>query len=448
MKGYNGWSYAPYSPLVTGVGDIYINRIVPYTDKIHFEWLPIGNVQYMIYYRKCDDSEFIFWSETSDTQCDIEGLTIDTDYEFYVQCGDKKSRIRLARCGECIGTVINYLHPKDNAYSFSGNYLCSPSMVRHPDGYLLASMDLFGRGTPQNLSLIFRSDDDGATWHYVCELMPCFWPKLFVHNGDIYILAVSTEYGDLLIGKSSDGGKNFSTPINNGVHKNPQNILIHKGRIYGTLEWGAWNNHTFHHAAMVMSCDVNDDLMIPENWSFTEPKCFDPNFPEFDGMSEYSMTIEGTLAVSPDGRLFNILRFEKPGYVIVYEVDTENHEAQLKYSHLMKFNAGRIKFMIKYDEVSKYYYTIANYDYDHTLLNTPRNLLSLMRTKDLENWEVVTHIIDYRHKDYTTVGFQYCDFLIEGDDIIFQCRVAMNKADNLHDSNYSTFNRIKYFRNI
>lgn len=29
MKGHSNWSYAPYKPLMTNCGDIYINRIVP-----------------------------------------------------------------------------------------------------------------------------------------------------------------------------------------------------------------------------------------------------------------------------------------------------------------------------------------------------------------------------------------------------------------------------------
>ena len=92
-------------------------------------------------------------------------------------------------------------------------------------------MDIYAPNYPKNLTLIFRSDDDGASWHYVSELMPCFWGKLFVHKGELYMLSCSTECGDLLIGKSTDAGKTFTTPVallrgsnekngNTGVHKN------------------------------------------------------------------------------------------------------------------------------------------------------------------------------------------------------------------------------------
>ena len=73
-------------------------------------------------------------------------------------------------------------------------------------------MDVFKGGEAQDLTLIFRSDDDGKTWKYRSELFPCFWGKMFIHRGELYMLGCSTEYGDMLIGKSSDGGVTFGMP--------------------------------------------------------------------------------------------------------------------------------------------------------------------------------------------------------------------------------------------
>jgi hypothetical protein len=71
-----------------------------------------------------------------------------------------------------------------------------------------------------------------------------------------------------------------------------------------------------------------------------------------------------------------------------------------------------------------------------------------MASDNLENWYVVSDLLDYSDQDPNKIGFQYVDFEIEGEDIIYLCRTAMNKANNFHDSNYSTFHRIKNFRNI
>ncbi len=471
MRGRNTWSYRPFRPFLWEVGDIYICRIVPYENAIHFEWLTVEEGQavsdqpYEVFYRKRGEEDFIP-AGTVQADCDkeygeytIENLETEIDYEFMVQSGEKKSRIRLARTGKSVGSVVNYNHPDDEAHAYSGYAFGSPSWIRHPEGYLLASMDMFGPGaTPQNTSFIFRSDDDGETWHYVNQIMPSFWAKLFLHKGEVYILTVSTEYGDLLIGKSTDGGRTFTAPTvllrgfngkrgSVGVHKNPQNILRANGRLYETLEWGSWGNKEYCHAAMVMSCDENDDLLVPENWSFTPPRKFDHFAPELEDLPMNTMTIEGTLVLSPEGKMYNMMRFGKRGYALAYEVNQEDPDAQLTYSHLMEFPANFSKFMIKYDEKSGKYYSVATRLYEGGRGNA-RNYMTLMASEDLKKWYDVCEIFDYRDQDVEKIGFQYVDFEFEGDDILFLCRTAINGAANFHDANYFTFHRIKNFREL
>ena len=321
-------------------------------------------------------------------------------------------------------------------------------------------MDVFAGGYPQNLTLIFRSDDDGKTWHYLSELMPCFWGKLFVHKGELYMLSVSTEYGDLLIGKSIDGGKTFSAPITlirgangkqgyPGIHKNPQNIFYHNGRIYETLEWGTWgltSEKDYYHAAMVMSCDENADLLDPENWHFTPPVKYDPNWQGVaaDGIHG---TIEGTICTLPDGKLYNIMRYQtqKEKKILAYRIP-DDPDAPIEYSHAINFDGNLSKFMIKKDDVSGKYFSIISRRIDEPA--TARNLLSLVCSDDAEHWETVCDLIDKRYDDPQMVGFQYIDFEIEGDDIIYLSRTSMNCARNYHDANYSTFHRIESFRSL
>ena len=455
MKGQSLWSYAPYRPFLYPSGDIYICRVAPSVDTITLDWLDIGAERYAVYCRVRGEGEFSPVGETDRCTFTVTRRASDTDYEFYVEAGDKRSRVRLARCGAVEGTVVNYLHPDDEVYAFSGRYLCSPSLVRHPDGYLLASMDLYAPSAPQNLSLIFRSDDNGESWYYLSELMPCFWGKLFVHRGALYMLSCSTEYGDLLIGRSEDGGKTFSAPVtllrglggklkSVGVHKNPQNILSYGGRLYETLEWGSWGNTEYYHAAMVMSCDENDDLMNPESWHFTPPVKYDPRW---EGVAEdgYKGNIEGTLCVAPDGGLYNYMRYQtEEKKILVYRVNTDDPDAPLAYSHAVEFPGNLSKFMIKYDETSGRYYSIVSRRIDEP--KTGRNLLSLLSSADLAHWDLERDLIDHRDDDPKQVGFQYVDFLFDREDIIYLCRTAMNKANNFHNSNYSTFHRIKNFR--
>jgi len=455
MKGRSTWSYAPYKPFFWEVGDIYICRIVPYPNSIRIEWLPAGKEEYSVYFRLRGEDEFKLCGTAKGTEYLITGLTEGSDYEFYVCAGEEKSRIRLARCGAHVGTAVNYLHPEDNAYDYSGKYLCSPSLIDHPDGYLLASMDLYCGNAPQNLTLIYRSDDGGKSWHYVSELMPCFWGKMFLHKGSLYMLACSTEYGDLLIGRSDDGGKTFGAPVtllrgsngkngNVGVHKNPQNIFRHNGRIYETLEWGSWKNTEYYHAAMVMSCKEDDDLLDPESWHFTPPVKHDLTWKGAASDGEKG-NIEGTLCLAPNGELYNLMRYQtKEKKILAYRVNTADPDMPLEYSHAVDFPCNLSKFTVKYDKESNCYYSIASRRIDEP--KTGRNLLSLMVSRDMVNWSVAADLIDRRNEDPKLIGFQYVDFEFKGDDIIFLCRTAMNGAHTFHDSNYLTFHTIENFR--
>lgn len=457
MKGTSSWSYRPYRPPLCEVGEVYICRIAPDENEVSLEWLACGE-EYSVFFRKRGEGEFALAGKTRVCKYTLAGLDTETDYEFFVRSEAGRSRVRLARTGAVLGTVVNYLHPDDEAYAFSGRYLCSPSLLAHPEGYLLASMDVFHGKMPQNLTIIFRSDDGGKSWYYLTELMPCFWGKLFLHGGEVYMLACSTEYGDLLIGKSTDGGATFGAPTvllrgangkngSSGVHKNPQNIVSFGGRLYTTLEWGSWANKEYGHAAMVMSCDENADLLAPESWSFTEPVPFAHFAPELCDVKIPAMTIEGSPVVTPEGRLLNIMRFSKRGYALCYEVNTAEPEAPLNYSHIMEFPANFSKFMIKYDSVSGYYYSIVCRLYE-SCPDSARNYQTLMRSRDLAAWEDAAVLYDFRDMNASKVGLQYVDFSFDGDDIIYLCRTAWNGAASFHDSNYSTFHRIKNFRKL
>ena len=194
---------------------------------------------------------------------------------------------------------------------------------------------------------------------------------------------------------------------------------------------------------MVMSCDEDADLLNPENWHFTPPRKFDHFVPELAGIAKTTQTIEGALTVSPEGKLLNNMRF-MPGKVLVYEVNTEDPDAPLTFHSIMDLPTTTSKFMIKQDPVTGQYYSIIC----RLREGAGRNLLSLVKSEDLKHWDVVCDLLDYSHCDPAQVGFQYVDFEMEGADMLWLCRTALNNAHNFHDSNYSTFHRIENFRDL
>jgi len=459
MKKSVAWNYRPYKPFFFEVGDIYICRVAPGKEYIHFEWLDDDKLTYTVHYRKRAEEVYTVIENISGSEYTISGLEDNTDYEFFLSSADKVSRVRLARTAEAVGTVVNYLHPDDKAYEYSGRALCSPSLIRLPSGALLASMDLYASGAPQNLTLVYRSEDNGKSWHYQNELFPCYWAKMFLHRGELYMLGVSNEYGDLLIGKSTDEGKTYEAPTvimrgscSNkaaGIGRTPQNIYEYNGRLYTSFEWGAWS--VGYHAACIISCDANADLLDADNWKVSYPVKFDPTW---NGAEPYPSNgcLEGTVTLAPDGRLMAIYRYDmtkterKFGKILAFEIDTENPTAPIKYRKAIKCDGNHSKFIILKDGVSGYYYSIISRITDKTK-DYDRRLLSLVRSKELDEFEVVCDLYDFRERaEWNEEGMQYVDFFFEGEDILFLSRTSMNGGNNYHDANYSTFHRIKDFR--
>jgi hypothetical protein len=439
--------------------EIHICRIAPSVTSVVFEWFDIsrGEGSYTVHYKKTSDDRYMSF-ETDNSAAALTGLETGADYEFYVTGGSRRSRIRLARTGYVPGITVNYLHPGDEAFSFSGRSLCSPSIIKHPDGFLMASMDVFGGAMPQNLSFVYRSDDGGETWYYVCDLFPCFWGKLFIHRGEIYMLAMSTEYGDILIGRYD--GKDFCLPTviargscsarESGFHHAPMPVTEHAGRLWTAVEYGAWSVGT--HAMTMLSADAEGDLLDASIWTIAEPLPYNPDW-QGTVEGESAGCIEGSAVVSPDGELYNILRYQTNGCIpsygkaMVLRVDTSEPEKRLAFSRVIDFPGNLSKFDILYDPQSAKYWTICSRIIDASHAGA-RNLLSLASSDNLFDWEVNCDLLDYRDSDSKKTGFQYVSFVFDGDDLLYLCRTAHNGARNFHDANHSTFHRIKNFRKL
>ncbi len=425
MKGYNHWNYEHFLPAfeLEKQGNPYISRLVPAEDAVSVE---TDRTEGTVYYKKRQGGK---WNSCvfAEKKFQITGLEKRCEYQIYIRgIDEKESSVRLFRTGKIFGTPVVYHHPEDRKYAFSGRFLGSPSLVKLPNGVLIASCDWFDLRTPQNLTRLFRSEDQGKTWSFVCELMPCFWGTLFLHKGDLYMLAMSTEYGDLLIGRSEDEGYTWTTPTvilrgqvhsGNGCHRSACKILRKDGRLFTSLEFGAWAYDGFYNA--VLSISEEDDLLDAANWTIS------------DFVKEKNMSgIEGSVVEAPDGEILNILRWRENEAIVM--TLSRNYE-HLTFEKTIPFPLAHTKFQIEKHENGLYY----------ALGNTApqRNVLALYRSADLMEWELVKNVVDCSDCDKENTGFQYPYFLFEGDEILILSRTAYNGADNFHNSNYITFHR-------
>lgn len=465
MKTTTSWSFKPYTELYRrerGTSP-YICRLAPRAGGFTVDFIDNGfdgelsdnsvDTGHIVYYRKRGEGEYS--AIRPECRGNFFTASIDCadecDFEVYAERSDgTRSSVRLVRTGYVPGVVINYLHPEDKEYIFSGRYLCSPSILTLPSGVILASMDVFGPEA-QNLTLIYRSRDGGESFEYLTELFPCFWGKLFLAGGKLYMLGCSREYGDLLIGRSDDDGETWTMPTvlfrgsslsaECGNHRAPMQVEISHGLVMTDVQYGAWQKGIF--CDYVISAKEDSDLLDPKSWVASE--LWSPAEHPEAAINGVIGGIEGCVITAPDGRVYDILRYA-PGKLLKLEFDPNDREGSLSFAGFIDCPINQSKVDIIFDRVSGLYFMIGSYRLEKPCTN--RNLLSLLCSPDLEHWTLVSHLIDYRDDDPWMIGFQYVSFEIAGEDIIYQSRTAMNCAHNHHDSNYATFHRIKDFRGL
>ncbi len=435
MRGYNKWNFHPYIPYDREDEKPYICRLVPGIDSITGEWFGNSdNKKSIVYYREASNNEYSSILLESNTFI-IENLKSETEYIIYIQAGQNKSNERIVKTCFVPGNVVNYLHPMDKQYDFSGYCVCSPSLLKLPNGSLLASNDYYKHNRPQNLTSIYRSDDGGVSWHYLTDLFPCFWGKLFNHRGKVYMLSTSTEYGDLLIGCSEDEGRTWSMPVvlmrgscsfdENGPHKCPANIISYKGRLWTSIDYGSWVQKGFSNS--LFSIDENDDLMVAENWLCTGFLHHDKNW---EGAADVEGAIEGSVVISPDGNVINMLRYTE-NKALLLKTDPEKPEKLPEFYKVIDFPMGHTKFEVVMH--NNRYYAVGN--------RLPlRNIMSIYVSEDLENWEFVKDLINYEDLPKLSVAFQYPSVVLD-DCLHVLSRTAFNHASNFHDSNFITYHR-------
>jgi len=357
-------------------------------------------------------------------------------------------------------------------------YLGSPSIIRLDNADLLATHDYFGKGCPKNhegeehLTSVYRSSDDGKTWINVTHIANAFWSSLFKHKGAVYLLGSSQQYGSIVIRRSEDNGNTWTHPkdektgllFRGGAFREPPNyhcapmpMLRKNGRIYRAFEdctpcrWGTGFQ------SLVISANEDSELLDASNWTMSNKLPFDPTWtPKEWGELQRPGWLEGNVVETPNGEIWNILRFNSTPVVdkaaIVKVSDDGKNISFDPKTGFIQFPGGMTKFTIRKDAVTQLYLTLSNNNTDPKYANQ-RNVLSLHVSEDLIHWRhkktLLEDDLDLSHEDSIRLtGFQYVDWQFDGDDIIYIVRVAYDGAHNFHDANRITFHKLKDFREI
>ena len=355
-------------------------------------------------------------------------------------------------------------------------YLGSPSLLRLENGDLLATHDYFGPGCPLNhegeehLTSVYRFSDDGATWATVNHVAGQFWSTLFEHHGAVYLFGTSQQYGSIVIRRSEDGGNTWTHPMDEksgllfrggpfreppNYHCAPMPLLWRNGRIYRAFEdctpcqWGRG------FLSLVVSVEQGADLLDASNWTASNKLRFEPEWvPGEWGALENPGWLEGNLLEAPNGKIWNILRFNSAPQVdkaAIVKVSDDGRTVSFgPRDGFIDFPGGMTKFTVRRDPATELYLTLSNNNTDPKL-PSQRNVLSLHSSADLRHWAhrltLIEDDLPLSHEDSVRLtGFQYVDWQFDGEDIIYLVRTAYDGAHNFHDANRITFDRIRGFR--
>jgi hypothetical protein len=340
-------------------------------------------------------------------------------------------------------------------------YVGSPSIAILPDSSYVASHDYFSPGNQGDRTVVFRSSDRGRHWSKVADLKGQWWSGLFVHRGALYLMGTSQAYGKCVIRRSTDGGATWTEPkdANSGVilaegkyHTSSMPVVLHQGRLWRAMEDGdgpgGWGSHF---RAFVMSAPEDADLLKAESWTATNRLGRDPAW--LDG--RFGGWLEGNAVVTPDGKIVDILRADtktQPEKAAIIQISADGKTANFDpATGFIDFPGGAKKFNIRYDAPSKHYWSLVNIalpKHAAEQASRIRNAVALVRSADLRSWETRSLLI--YHPDTKFHGFQYADWLVDGNDIVAAIRTAFDEpagqAHNQHDANYLTFHRFANFR--
>ena len=151
-----------------------------------------------------------------------------------------------------------------------------------------------------------------------------------------------------------------------------------------------------------------------------------------------------------------MLRVDYPdgGKAAMIQISSDGHEARFDPgSGFIDFPGGAKKFTIRYDAKSRRYWSLTNYVPPEHRGPNAAALATRSRSRVRPTCapgrcgRSCSH-----HPDREKHGFQYVDWLFEGNDIIAVCRTAWDDesggAHNFHDANFMTFHRIRNFRKL
>ena len=375
--------------------------------------------------------------------------------------------------------------------------------LRVNESVIIASNDYFGSGTdnmPRNVS-VYVSHDNGNNWQFLSWVLNQYWSNLFTFGNNIYILGTNSDgcCASVMISQSTNNGVSWNNDSilfafnssGNGIGYNtgptPTLMLNHDHNgvpsctLYRAIEafsppyhWGTNFSAVLIYATLNgTTCNMNDsnvnkndekqgssnyNLLNPNIWKMTNRLEFSqewvPTTIFSKGVTDAAI-LEGNAVLGQDGIVRNVLRFDgtdiaSGNRILNYAIVTRFNQSQneLEFDKFIQMPGGHTKFVIYYDFYSGKYISLTNNATCTDGCSDQRNLLTLISSNDLYNWDVNQLLLwddtgmQGTTASYEYTGFQYVDWRFDGvedENIIYLIRTSYRGANTYHNANRITY---------
>ena len=342
-------------------------------------------------------------------------------------------------------------------------------IAKLPDGSLLAACT--GAKEAEGLSM-YRSTDHGSTWTRYGNYSSAVnlienYTNLFVLENAVYLFGVAAGRDGFRVSKSTDGGKTWTIPadassglILSGTYHTAQvPCIVSGGRVWRACE--TYNDDDTSKQPFMLSAPVDADLLDAASWTVTSTVS---QTSYYIGTDRISSMIEGNAVEAPDGSVVNLIRSNSAAssnYATILHVTGTDALSYNPATDWVEMPGGGKKFTVRYDKESKLYWSLTNPHTEGTFshagiysdglqLSLRRNQLVLISSPDLRTWTKKAVVLE--DPDPFFHGFQYADWVVDGNDLAVVVRAAYPEKRGLpvrqHDANKFIFLKVKDFRNI
>lgn len=366
--------------------------------------------------------------------------------------------------------IVETEYTRDGDYTTKNYTACSsPTLTSVKENgvnvlyaaYELSTVNDVGLQELGTVTVVVKSSDGGATWSEVGRIQGLRWSTAEAVNGTVYLFGNHISTGDAMIARIS-GGKISTACVASGVGGGgPTAVAVTSERVYK-----AYNQRA-------ISAPIDADLLDKNSWTVSNSAEELINVDYMNAATGKSLQTcqisECNLVVGTNGVIYAVMRIEGEsrdsvtgyvtgrlgkGYAAILRLSNDGTTYSYCGNGIIEdFPTGISKFMIKYDAATGKYICLSNLSFGNAPNPNERTVLAISSSTDLRNWTVHDYLAVEREMINADAagfahGWQYPDFVIDGDSLYYIIRESSGESGGWHNANHVSFYTLADYKSV